>query len=123
MAEARAVFLQVTVDQVVDDQKIVKQYVKKLSEPFWQVPLVGDQVLVRAPTARTIPQGVDEQGVVSVIYVWEEGDVRLQFQVLRRMWSPEGVTLICQFFPEQPPERAVELQEALLGAEFKPLPQ
>lgn len=106
------VFVEVHVRQRLDDgQEVEHRLIKRLDEPFWQMPVPGDEVRLAARDEKIERQGTNPDGTINTLTTWEGGMVQAQLSVLRRMWIPEGVLLVCE--PYSPVESAMDSAKLL----------
>jgi hypothetical protein len=112
--------VQVHVRQRLQDGRLIeRRVVKRLEENFWETPLPGDSIKVEGPREDVSPSGVGENGTISFVTHWDGTVVHAQFRVLRRHWTTDGVTLICEPWPAQFVQHAVAVIEGLQQLGFK----
>jgi hypothetical protein len=112
MPTGKRVFVEVHIRQRIDESQAVShRLIKALDEPFWEMPVPDDQIRLSAPAPTTEIQSVAPDGALNMLTTWSGEMASVQLTVLRRMWIPEGVLLVCE--PWSPVESAMEPAEIL----------
>lgn len=114
--------VQVNIRHVVEHggREVERRFIKRLDENFWTMPAPGDLVHVEGEHQRVVPSAVGEDGTITTVTETSGAVIQIQLNVLRRLWTAHGVTLVTEPWSPLPSSQdPVDIMAALQEMGFR----